>query len=116
MIRNGTAPPNAIAPKALDNDKLFSLEIDDPIWDDRGLTDNDMEVPLWLGNDQAHEGIRAMLMQDRCEEEKVFLQREANALAYWFSTEWDTLQIALDHVGVCWTIISKYSFTDLRHR
>ena len=44
LIRKRRAPRHAVIPKHLDRDALFSLDIDDPIWNDRGLGDEDSHV------------------------------------------------------------------------
>ena len=53
-------------------DKLFSLDVDDDIWQDIGLTETDdsTDPPLWLSDENVRMGIRAMLEMDRCQEEE----------------------------------------------
>ena len=59
-------------PIHIDMEHLFSLDVDDDIWQDIGLTetDNSGDPPLWLCDENVRDGIRAMLEQDRCLEEE----------------------------------------------
>lgn len=41
MIRQHRAPPSAIAPEPIKSDGLFKLDVDDSIWQDVGLGDED---------------------------------------------------------------------------
>jgi hypothetical protein len=95
LIRKRRAPRHAVIPKHLDRDALFSLDIDDPIWNDRGLDDEDSEVPRWLADDNVCNGISAMLMIYRCEEEECYLLREAVLLQAWYVNEWERLSHAI---------------------
>ena len=45
LIHKHQAPHHAVAPKRIECDLLFSLDIDDPIWNDRGLGDEESEPP-----------------------------------------------------------------------
>ncbi|KAJ3740891.1 hypothetical protein DFH05DRAFT_1462768 [Lentinula detonsa] len=60
-VTSGRAPPNAKVPKEIEMKELFTLDVDDSIWDDNGLDDNDDVVnpPLWLADEQVRTGIRA---------------------------------------------------------
>ncbi|KAJ3509968.1 hypothetical protein NMY22_g16119 [Coprinellus aureogranulatus] len=99
MVQSGTAPAGTIPPKRLDRDNLFSLDVDDPIWDDRGLTGLTADVPLWLGDDRVRDGIRGMLLKDRCDEERVYLQRELTSLVDWFWREWELVETSINFLG-----------------
>ncbi|KAJ3513219.1 hypothetical protein NMY22_g15109 [Coprinellus aureogranulatus] len=96
MVTAQTAPPGVAAPKPLDRQTLFALDVDDAIWLDPGLTDMVDEVPPWLGDEKTREGIKALLLQDRCLEELQHLQREVDSMVHWFSYEWERLESALD--------------------
>ncbi|KAJ3780706.1 hypothetical protein GGU10DRAFT_397699 [Lentinula aff. detonsa] len=92
LIEQHKATHNAVPPKPIDMDKLFSLDVDDDIWLDIGLgydndNDNDNDntaPPLWLSNEKIREGIRALLDRDHCEEE--------HAMQQWFHEEWQVLE------------------------
>jgi hypothetical protein len=99
LIRRRHAPVHAIAPKQLDQEGLFALDVDDVIWDDRGLDDHTQDVPLWLGDETVKDGIRAFLMVDRCKEEQQYLQREVEALAAWFMEEWNLIEVSLNYTS-----------------
>ena len=54
---------------------ISTLDVDDSIWQDIGLTEDDgsTEPPPWLGDEDVHDGIKFMLEEDRCEEEQKWL-------------------------------------------
>ncbi|KAJ3714301.1 hypothetical protein DFJ43DRAFT_1007823, partial [Lentinula guzmanii] len=97
MIASQRAPANAQAPKPLVMKELFTLDIDDAVWDDTGLTEKtDVEhLPLWLSNEQVQTGIRGILLQDRADEELKRLKHELSALGDWFNEEFTVIQTAL---------------------
>ncbi|KAL0571409.1 hypothetical protein V5O48_010560 [Marasmius crinis-equi] len=78
-------------------DQLWTLDVDDTIWQDAGLTDarDGKPIPRWLGD----EGICAMLEQDRCQEEITRLQHKRDALQDWFAKEWDVILCAIQTAG-----------------
>ncbi|KII83041.1 hypothetical protein PLICRDRAFT_119897, partial [Plicaturopsis crispa FD-325 SS-3] len=74
------------------------LDVDDDIWQDIGLEEDDEgygDVPLWLGDDNVRDGIRARMDLDRCLEEEVRLQRERCTMQEWMLEEWNVLREAL---------------------
>ncbi|TEB31106.1 hypothetical protein FA13DRAFT_1709947 [Coprinellus micaceus] len=95
LIRKRRAPWHAIAPKQVDRSTLFSLGINDPIWNDRGLEESDLDVPRWLGDDEVQTSIAAMLVLSRCEEEECYLIHEAVLLQSWYMAEWEQLNHAV---------------------
>ena len=95
LIRKRRAPRHAITPKHLERDSLFSLGVDDPIWNDQGLDDMDSDTPQWLGDDEVRDCITAMLTLSRCEEEECYLIREAVLLQSWYVSEWERLNHAV---------------------
>lgn len=107
LIKRRAAPRGAVAPTTLDAQNLFTLDaqnlftldVDDPIWNDRGLGDLDDEVPLWVGDDKVREGMRGILLKDRCKEEIFYLQWELDSLVHWFSSEWNLVDTALNGTG-----------------
>ncbi|KAF7330720.1 hypothetical protein MSAN_02444600 [Mycena sanguinolenta] len=66
-IRTRKAPRGAIAPDRIDPKKVYALDVDDSIWQDVGLEDDDdrAEPPPWLTDDKVRGGIRAVLQLDR---------------------------------------------------
>jgi hypothetical protein len=89
LIRDGKAPPGAIAPQQILRDGLFKLDVDDGIWQDIGLDeDTDRPIPRWLGDDRVKDGIKALLELDRCCEEETRLCKERCALQEWMMEEW----------------------------
>jgi hypothetical protein len=71
------------------------LDVDDDIWQDVGLDDEEDSVPAWLGDEDTRRGIKALLELDRCFEEEECLGRERCALQEWFIEEWKTVLMAL---------------------
>ncbi|KAH6886114.1 hypothetical protein BKA70DRAFT_1377276 [Coprinopsis sp. MPI-PUGE-AT-0042] len=93
LVQTGKAPKGAIPPLPLARETLFSLDVDNPIWDDTGLDDAEdrPDAPLWLSNKEVREGIKALLIVERCEEELARLKTECRALHQWVREEWDLL-------------------------
>ncbi|KAF9067812.1 hypothetical protein BDP27DRAFT_1364621 [Rhodocollybia butyracea] len=92
-VKARRAPSNAVVPRPILMDKLFDLDDDDAIWDDIGLGDSDdlVEVPLWLSDEQVRTGIGGILLWDCSVDELQCLRYELSVLGEWFQEEWDTL-------------------------
>lgn len=99
LVRKRHAPHHAVAPKKLDRSTIFSLDVDDPIWNDRGLVGEDVESPAWLADEDVQGDIAALLTYERCKEEECYLVREACFLEAWFKTEWATLAKCIELCG-----------------
>jgi hypothetical protein len=101
LIRKRRAPVGAIAPLKIQRDGLFQLDVDDNIWQDVGLDDeNSGPIPRWLGDDNVRQGIKFMLQLDRCEEEERRLKKERRAIQEWMREEWAKVENAIDTSGV----------------
>lgn len=104
LIQDGKAPRGAIAPLPIPSAELWQLDVDDGIWQDVGLDDDEDgpagEPPLWLADDRVRAGIKAMLELDRCGEEDHRLRRERRALQVWFAEEWATVNLAISQTGM----------------
>lgn len=99
LIENGKAPKGAVAPSSILLSDLYNLDVDDDIWLDIGLTDENDEletVPGWLGNENIRRGIKALLEQDRCNEEMRRLIAERLSLQQWMREEWIVLLNAIE--------------------
>jgi hypothetical protein len=82
LVRQQKAPPNAVAPEPIPMDELFSLDVDDAIWQDIGLdesTDID-KPPLWLSDEKVRKGIQGVLLRNQCDEELCCLRHKQRAL------------------------------------
>ncbi|KIJ61163.1 hypothetical protein HYDPIDRAFT_31672 [Hydnomerulius pinastri MD-312] len=86
----------AIVPHYIPREGLFELNVDDDIWQDVGLADDEVDPPAWLADDRVWAGIRDLLERDRCEEEEVRLQRERCNLQEWSRSEWEAVVHARD--------------------
>ncbi len=98
MIKQKKAPRGSIVLIQIELVGLFALDVDDNIWQDIGLTDeNDgmLYVPLWLANEDVREGIKAMLDFKRCQEEENRLIHECRALQEWMQEEWKVVEMGL---------------------
>ncbi|KII90299.1 hypothetical protein PLICRDRAFT_78542, partial [Plicaturopsis crispa FD-325 SS-3] len=97
LIKRRKALPGAVPPTPIARDGLFKLDVDDDIWQDVGLSDEEgvvADIPLWLGDDDVREGIRARLELDRCIEEEDRLGKERCTLQEWMIEEWNVLKEA----------------------
>ena len=103
LIQERKAPRGAISPLKIVRENLFLLDVDDDIWQDIGLNDEDDggSPPLWLADEKVREGIKSLLLLDRCMEEEIRLKRERDAMQDWFMQEWKSVEnaIAAAHVN-----------------
>jgi hypothetical protein len=104
VIKNGDAPKGAMPPLPIASKQLWQLDVDDGIWQDVGLDEDDAEAaagepPLWLSDEKVRSGIRAMLELDRCDEEDIILMKERCALQVWFAEEWKVVMEAITRAG-----------------
>jgi hypothetical protein len=97
LITDGSVPLGAIVPQYIEREGLFKLDVDDDIWQDVGLDDdNDSDrPPPWLANEKYRSGIKHMLELDRCKEEEDRLFRERCAMQEWMMEEWACVITAL---------------------
>ncbi|KAJ8488660.1 hypothetical protein ONZ45_g13876 [Pleurotus djamor] len=97
LVEQRRAPRNARIPSKVPMSGLFTLDINDEIWDDVGLTEDDEDVvpPAWLADDATRDGIRALLVEDRCGEENSRIVHERLSLQEWFSKEWEIIEHCL---------------------
>jgi hypothetical protein len=101
-VQQDKAIRKTILPQPIDLKNLFELDIDDDIWQDTGLVDDDDDsaIPLWLSDTGVREGVKHMLILDRCLEKELRLRKERTSLQQWMLAEWDTLKAAHDSTGV----------------
>ncbi|KAJ7117187.1 hypothetical protein C8R44DRAFT_832432 [Mycena epipterygia] len=100
IIKDGQAPPGTQPPLPIAPKQLWQLDVDDGIWQDVGLDEDDAEAaagepPLWLSDEKVRTGIKAMLELDRCDEEDAILKKERCALQVWFAEEWKIVNEAI---------------------
>lgn len=97
LIGKRRAPRNACAPTPISAAGIWTLDVDDEIWQDVGLNDNgDLQhPPLWLSNDKMKKGIRGILLKDRADEELRRLRNERRGLYEWMAEEWKVLGLAM---------------------
>lgn len=97
LIKTNKAPRGAVAPIPVPAKGIYQLDVDDVIWQDLGLDEDQQGTPpLWLSNDNVRSGIRALLQKDRCQEEAPQLLRERGHLQTWFATEWKAVCEAIE--------------------
>ncbi|KIM39164.1 hypothetical protein M413DRAFT_75240 [Hebeloma cylindrosporum] len=111
MIKAKKAPLGAIAPFPIEMSGLFKLDVDDDIWQDVGLTDDNdevREIPPWLGNECVQKGIKSLLELDRCMEEKHRLIAENISMRQWMREEWvivtSAIQFSVDDPDVIYQL------------
>ncbi|KAJ7066078.1 hypothetical protein C8F01DRAFT_980902 [Mycena amicta] len=96
LIQKKKVPPNTIAPERLDEARIFKLDIDDAIWLDVGLTDDDSELPEALLDPEIRRLISYLLQKRRAEEELHRLKQEHGHLRHYLATEWEAMENAID--------------------
>jgi hypothetical protein len=79
---------------------LFQLDVDDEIWLDISLGDDEGPTPAWLGDENVRLGIKTLLQWDRCVEEEARLKKELGALQQWMKEEWMCVQTCIDIAGM----------------
>lgn len=108
----GNKPHRAIMPLDVPKDKMWDLDVDDPIWNDVGLgwsepgapLDNDrdgdgeegIQIPRWMGDDGIRRGMHALALRDRGREEKIRLSLERDALESEAREVWNALTHLLE--------------------
>ncbi|KAJ7447425.1 hypothetical protein FB451DRAFT_1411843 [Mycena latifolia] len=80
LIKAKQAPAGAVAPLPVPSKGLYQLDVDDVIWQDLGLDDQEGTPPRWLSDDN---------------EEAPHLKRERKHLQIWFATEWQAVEQAI---------------------
>lgn len=111
LIESQQAPAGSHAPKQLDRDSLFSMDVDAGIWNDAGLGDDEV-VPLWMGDEKVQDGIRHLLVFQRCMEEEERLVVEYWNMVGWLNKEWAAVCQALEKCGMLClnSVVTNYSY------
>ena len=99
-----------ILPAKIEIEGLFKLDVDNEIWQQTGLDDNDGlvgdTVPDWMKDEQTCKEICARLLLDCCLEEESRLCQERCNLQKWMLEEWHATTQA--HTVTSMLIISLY--------
>ncbi|KAF7965549.1 hypothetical protein HWV62_42898 [Athelia sp. TMB] len=96
MVQQNTAPAGAVIPEPIPQGGLWTLDVDDAIWQDIGLSEDPESVPpLWLRDEKVRSGIRSLLDVDRCLEEENRLKSERRALQESAREQWKVLSTAI---------------------
>lgn len=95
VIAKREAPRGSRAPPQVDVDRLFALDVDEDIWQDLGLEEEENEPAPWQTDPKVREGIRHMQELDRCKEEQARLAHERASLQEWIADEWNALESAI---------------------
>ncbi|KAF9231180.1 hypothetical protein BU15DRAFT_68549 [Melanogaster broomeanus] len=95
LIRQHKAVRGAVVPHPISRDGLYELDVDDDIWQDVGLVDDDnVDPPPWLADEDVCEGIKYLLERDWCLEEEDRVAHERCHLQEWLKAEWNTVVLA----------------------
>jgi hypothetical protein len=94
LIDLGRAPANASVPHSLLAQRIWDLDVDDPIWGDPALYSGAEDVPRWMYDTVFKVGIRAVVQLDRCGEESERLEVEIEAFIGWIADRFDLLNQA----------------------
>ena len=74
------------------------MDIDDPIWEDVGIKDEEVALP-WLCDENVRKGIRLVLQLDRCKEKECRLYAERASMQEWFREKWECTSRTLSSTG-----------------
>ncbi|KAF9511214.1 hypothetical protein BS47DRAFT_1277405, partial [Hydnum rufescens UP504] len=82
-------PHNAVIPPPIEMKGLFSLDVDNDIWQDIGLADDEFgrQVPPWLGDEDVRNGIQIVQEIMNCHDELYLCECERSSLQHWFNDE-----------------------------
>jgi hypothetical protein len=75
--------------------QLATLRDQPGLMEDMWISPSPGDTPKWLDDLDVREGIRAMLMQDRCIEETWRLRQEADNVSQWLRREMAAVELAL---------------------
>ncbi|EIW73908.1 hypothetical protein CONPUDRAFT_160580 [Coniophora puteana RWD-64-598 SS2] len=93
LIANRKAPRGAVEPTLLTPQQVFTMDVDDAIWQNSGLDDESINPPAWLSDEKVRAGIRALLEYDRAAEEEERLVLERSRLQEWVERQWQSLRV-----------------------
>ncbi|KAI9059331.1 hypothetical protein FKP32DRAFT_1668689 [Trametes sanguinea] len=77
--------------------ELSALREDSSLLTDVWISPAETRTPRWLEDPNIRQGIRALLLQDRCREERRRLGEEADNLCRWYGRELAAVELALHH-------------------
>jgi hypothetical protein len=101
----------AILPEKIDPKSVYALDVDDAIWMDIGLAEEDLnegDVPPWMGDTEVKLGIKLQLQADRCAEEERRLIWERESAQKWFREEWLAVKTAMKAASDNSNIVNAY--------
>lgn len=96
-------PRGSVVPPWLDALVLFCLNVDDNIWLDVDVEDEDGITPPWMSDDGVCASIPALLELDRVAEEQERLDAEERAMKQWLHEEAKCLVEAQEHHRGLWS-------------
>jgi len=94
LIDLGRAPRDVSVPLSLITQRIWDLDVDDPIWGDPALYAGGEDVPRWMYDSIFKVGIRAVVQLDRCGEESERLDAEMETFVGWITDRFDLLNQA----------------------
>jgi DNA-binding ferritin-like protein (Dps family) len=96
QIKSRRFPVGAHALEEIQLDQIWQLDVDDPIWQDVEVRDDEgFTIPDWLGNEATQQAIRNRVENERCDEERNRLKAEMQNLQYWLREEAAVIEAAL---------------------
>ena len=83
---------DAYIPPELSMEGLYKLDVDGDIWEDADMADFEGgRIPLWLGEKEVRDGIRAAQEVKNCQEELRRCEVEYSNLRGWFVKEYEAV-------------------------
>lgn len=115
MVNHKVAPAGAVVPEVIPAGALWTLDVDDAIWQDIGLEDVlNPTPPLWLKDDKVRAGIRHLLNYDRAIEEERRLLEERRSIQECAVLEWATLGAAYNLNGMLSIHVALHLLTSVK--
>lgn len=116
LVQAKKAPRSVVVPLEIPIKGLFDLDVDDVIWEDIGLVEeeNGEQIPpAWLCNEEVRKGIRGILLRDRCDEEFQRLRHEIRSMREWLCEEWQVVKETIEVVEEMGKCITTFMYARL---
>jgi hypothetical protein len=96
QIKKRKFPVGGRALNEINMDHIWELDVDDPIWQDVEVQDDEeFSIPDWIGDELTCQAICNRVENQCCEEELLRIQIEVKNLQTWLAEEWNILALGM---------------------